>query len=177
MLSDLWPVLRAMEDSRNLNCLRFDLINDDVWQRSECKLASSGHAAARPPEIGKVFQARIRRRLFERRGRLLQGCRAGSTRRFAPSLRLRALTSGLPSGAQEPFKTLAHLLMREGMAVLQRVLTTTNRINEAALLVEIPGHDLLHQLIGIASLLSRGPRKLCFEFGREKDFHGDKGTA
>jgi hypothetical protein len=72
---------------------------------------------------------------------------------------------------------LAYLLVREGLAVQQRVLTTTHRVNEAAFLVEIPRHDLLHQLVGIASLLSRGSRKLCFEFGSEKDFHENKGTA
>src|SRR5580698_2888028 len=121
--------------------------------------------------------ARIRRRLFEQRGRLLRGCRAGSTRKFALSLRLQALTSGLPSGPQEPFEALAHVLMREVLAVQQRFLATVDRVNEAALLIEIPGHDLLYQLTGIASLLSRGSRKLRFEFGREKNFHGIKGTA
>jgi hypothetical protein len=57
--------------------------------------------------------------------------------------------------------------MSEVLAALQRFLATVHRFNEAALLVEIPRHDFLNQLVGVAALLSGRSREFRFEFGRE----------
>ncbi len=67
--------------------------------------------------------------------------------------------------------------MREVLAVAQRFLATVYRVNEAAFLVEIPCHDLLYQLAGIAALLSGRSRKLGFDFGCEKYFHVAQSTG
>ena len=61
--------------------------------------------------------------------------------------------------------------MREILTALQGFLATVHRFDEAALLVEIPRLDFLHQLVGIGALLSGGLRQFRFEFGREVDFH------
>jgi len=66
---------------------------------------------------------------------------------------------------------MAHLLVREKIALQQRVLATVHRVYETAFLVEIPRHNLLHQFARIAALLSGGSRKFRFEFGCEKYFH------
>ena len=46
-----------MEDARNLDCIRRDLIDDDVRQRRKCKFAASGHAAAGSSQMGRILQA------------------------------------------------------------------------------------------------------------------------
>ncbi len=49
--------MRTVENARNLNRIRLDLINNNVGQRRECKLTPSGHAAAGSSKIGKILQA------------------------------------------------------------------------------------------------------------------------
>ena len=53
----LIPVLRTVENARNLDRVRLDLIDNDVRQRRECKFTPSGHAAAGSSKIGKILQA------------------------------------------------------------------------------------------------------------------------
>jgi len=62
--------------------------------------------------------------------------------------------------------------MREIRAALERFLTTPHSVDEAAFLVEIPRHDLLHQLVGVAALLSGGTGQSRFLLGREMYIHG-----
>ena len=49
--------MRTVEDARNLNRVRLDLIDNNIRQRSESKLTPPGHAAAGSSKIGKIFQA------------------------------------------------------------------------------------------------------------------------
>jgi hypothetical protein len=44
---------------------------------------------------------------------------------------------------QEPLKALAHLLMREELALRQPSFAAVHRFHEGAFLVDIPRHDLL----------------------------------
>ena len=53
----LWPVLRTVEDVRNLNRIWLDLIDDDVRQRREGKLASPNHPLAHAAKMGKMHQS------------------------------------------------------------------------------------------------------------------------
>ena len=53
----LRPVLRTVENARNFNHARLDLIDNDVRQRRECKFTPSGHAAAGSSKIGKILQS------------------------------------------------------------------------------------------------------------------------
>jgi len=53
----LRPVLRTVENARDLNRVRLDLIDDYIRQRRECEFAPSRHAAAGPSKIGKILQA------------------------------------------------------------------------------------------------------------------------
>lgn len=46
-----------MEDSRNLDRIRLDLIDGDVRQRRKCKFAASGHATAGSSQMGGILQA------------------------------------------------------------------------------------------------------------------------
>jgi hypothetical protein len=117
--SPLRPVLRTVENTRNLNRVLLDLIDNYVRQRCECEFAPSGHAAAGWSKMGKITQGgRTRHRSFEQRGGQPLGCRVRSIRKCALNPRLRGGTSGPPSGPQEPLKALAHLLVREVLAAL-----------------------------------------------------------
>jgi hypothetical protein len=51
----LWPILRAMEDAGDFDCVFRHLIHHDVGQRRKDTLAASRHSAARTPETGKRF--------------------------------------------------------------------------------------------------------------------------
>jgi len=64
--------------------------------------------------------------------------------------------------------------MRKAFAALQGCFATAHGLNEAAILVEIPGHDLLHQLVGITALLSGRLRELLFYIRGEVYFHASK---
>jgi len=79
--------------------------------------------------------------------------------------------AGLPSSSQEAIKALTHLLMGKIFVPLQRCLATANRFDESALLIEVLRHDFLNQLVGIATLQSRGMHKLLFNLGGEVHFH------
>ena len=74
-------------------------------------------------------------------------------------------------------KALAHLLVREVVAVQQRVFATVHRVDEAAFLVEVPRHDLPYQLIGISALLCGRSCEFRFELGCEKYFHDAQDTG
>ena len=50
---------------------------------------------------------------------------------------------------EEPFKALAHLLVREMLAALERFRASTHCLNEEVFLIEIPRHDFLYQFAGI----------------------------
>lgn len=100
--------------------------------------------------------------------------RARCDRKCALNLRPRVTTNESPSGLQEPMKAPADLLMRQILAALQGVLAALHGLGEACFLLEIPRENVLHQLAGIAALLSGGLRELRFEFRREVYFHGLK---
>jgi hypothetical protein len=53
----LRPILRAVEDSGNLNQVRLDPIDNNVGQGRECQFPPSSHSAAGSTEVGKIFQA------------------------------------------------------------------------------------------------------------------------
>jgi hypothetical protein len=55
--SPLRPVLRTVGNTRNLNRVLLDLIDNYVRQRCECEFAPSGHAAAGWSKMGKITQA------------------------------------------------------------------------------------------------------------------------
>jgi len=48
--------LRTVENARNLNRVRLDLIDNDVRQRCKCKFTPPGHAAAGSSEIGEILK-------------------------------------------------------------------------------------------------------------------------
>jgi Fe2+ transport system protein FeoA len=64
------------------------------------------------------------------------------------------------------------LLMREIIAVFQRLLAAIDSLNETAFIVEILSHNFLDELIRIAAPLSGRLLELGFNFGCEVDFHG-----
>ena len=66
---------------------------------------------------------------------------------------------------------MAHLLMGQIIAALQRFLATPHRIDKAALLIEIARQDLPYKLVGVTSLLSGSFRQFRFLLGREMYFH------
>jgi hypothetical protein len=53
----LRPVLRPVKNSRDLNRVWMDLINDYVRQRRERQLAPPGHPAAGSSKIGEILRA------------------------------------------------------------------------------------------------------------------------
>ena len=53
----LWPVLRTVENARNLNRVGLDLIDHDIGQRGECQFTPSSHAAAGSSEMREIPQA------------------------------------------------------------------------------------------------------------------------
>lgn len=53
----LRPILRTVEDARDLNGVWLHLIGNDVRQRRESKFAPPGHAEAELSKVGKVLQA------------------------------------------------------------------------------------------------------------------------
>ncbi len=94
-----------------------------------------------------------------------------SIRKYVLDLRLRVSTNELPSGSQQPLKTLAHLLVGEVGTALQSLFATPHCVMETAFLVEITCHDLPHKLVGITTLLSGRLRQLRFELWCEMHFH------
>ena len=48
--------MRTVENARNLNRVRLDLIDNDVRQRCKCKFTPPGHAAAGSSEIGEILK-------------------------------------------------------------------------------------------------------------------------
>jgi hypothetical protein len=53
----LRPVLRTVENARNLNCVLLDLIDNNVRQRRKGKFTPSGNAAAGSSKIWEILQA------------------------------------------------------------------------------------------------------------------------
>src|SRR5271165_2693561 len=77
-------------------------------------ITPSSHAAAGSSEIGKILQAGTSG--IDGPGYALGCFRVVARDPFANALEIFGGTSGPPSGPQEPFKTLADLLMREILA-------------------------------------------------------------
>jgi len=61
----------------------------------------------------------------------------------------------------------AQLLMRQILATPQSFFTATHGLDEAALVVELALHHLLHKLIALTSLPGGRLRKFRFDFGCE----------
>ena len=49
--------MRTVENARNLNRVRLDLIDDDVRQRRKCKFTPPVHPAAGSSQMGRILQA------------------------------------------------------------------------------------------------------------------------
>ena len=77
----------------------------------------------------------------------------------------------LPSRLKKAPKSLAHLLMREIFTAFKRILAPLHGFRKAVFFVEVTRHNLLHKLIGLASLLGRALRQSGFEMGVEMYFH------
>ena len=66
--------------------------------------------------------------------------------------------------------------MREIFTTLQSTLAPLHGLGKAVLFVEVICHNILHKLIGLASLLGRSLREPGFEIGVEMYFHALQDT-
>jgi hypothetical protein len=59
----------------------------------------------------------------------------------------------LPSGFEKPLKTLSHWLMRKVFAAFQGFFAKLYGFDETGLFFQIPGEDVLDEIVGVAALL------------------------
>jgi hypothetical protein len=90
---------------------------------------------------------------------------------YAPGLRRRVLTTGLPSGTKQPVEPLSHLLVGEIFAALQGCFAKLDGFNKAGFLGEIAADSLLRKRIRVTASMAGQFCKLALLLRREMYFH------
>ena len=104
-------------------------------------IASLGNAGQKP---GGKAEALAPQRIIQIGGTINEQCLS----RPLPSS-----TNGLASRLQKPPKALGDLLLRQVVTALQRILAAFHRFHKTALFLEVPGKNLLGQIVGLPALL------------------------